>query len=286
MVAAVAAHLYNFSEPPDRPLLTTPSPFDPYVACRSVPLRASIVIRAKNEARDIGDTLEAITHQIDIGEFETIVVDSGSTDQTIAIARQYPVHLIQIPPQSFTYGRALNLGIEVARGEFVIALSAHSLPATNRWLASILEGFRDPNVAAVYGRHLPRKNATKLELFGMRLSGVMSEKARRQVRDMMFSNANGAYRRHLTLEHPFDETLPGAEDLAWADWAVRQGWAVYYEPRAAVYHSHGEPFGKLIRRMIHDQPTIWGLKLGIVARKYGAGPAPARSYGKEAERPS
>ena len=230
-------------------------------------MKASIIIRAKNEAQYIGATLQRLGEQVGVSDFETIVVDSGSTDDTIAIARQHPVHLIRIPPAAFTYGRALNIGIEVARGDFVVSLSAHSLPADERWRASMLEGFRDPNVAGVYGRHLPRANATRLELFGMRLSGVMSDKPRRQTRDMMFSNANGAYRRHLALEHPFDEIIPGAEDLAWADWAVRQGWAVYYEPRAAVYHSHGEPFGKLLRRMVHDQPTIWGLKLGIVARR-------------------
>ena len=61
--------------------------------------------------------------------------------------------------------------------------------------------------------------------------------------------------------------LPGAEDLAWADWIERQGWAVYYQPTAAVYHSHGEPFTRLLRRMAKDQPTIWGLKLGIIARR-------------------
>jgi rhamnosyltransferase len=241
-------------------------------------VKASIVIRAKNEARDIGATLQRVGEQVGVAGFETIVVDSGSTDRTLEIARQYPIHLIQIPPTTFTYGRALNIGIEVARGEFVVSLSAHSLPASERWLAHLLDGFRDRNVAAVYGRHLPRANATKLELVGMRLSGVMSVRARRQTRDMMFSNANGAFRRHLTLDHPFDEIIPGAEDLAWADWAVRQGWAVYYEPRAAVYHSHGEPFGKLIRRMLHDQPTIWGLKLGIVARRNAARPTPSPQY--------
>jgi rhamnosyltransferase len=241
-------------------------------------LKASIVMRAKNEERYIGTTLERIGEQVGVGEFETIVVDSGSTDCTIEIARKFPVHLIQIPPSTFTYGRALNIGIEVARGDFIISLSAHSLPASDRWLANLLDGFRDPNVAAVYGRHLPRANATKLELFGMHLSGVMSDRPRRQTRDMMFSNANGAFRRHLTLEHPFDEIIPGAEDLAWADWAVRQGWAVYYEPRAAVYHSHGEPLGRLVRRMLHDQPTIWGLKLGIVARRNAARPAATPRY--------
>jgi rhamnosyltransferase len=241
-------------------------------------LKASILIRAKNEERDIGDTLQAISTQVDVDSYETILIDSGSTDRTIEIARQYPAHLIQIPPASFTYGYALNVGVEAARGEFVITLSAHSLPANNRWLASLLDAFRDPNVAAVYGRHLPRANATSLELFGMRLSGVMSDRPRMQTRDMMFSNANGAFRRHLTLEHPFDERIPGAEDLAWADWAVRQGWAVYYEPRAAVYHSHGEPFGKLLRRMIHDQPTIWGLKLGGLARRDLTRPGPRPLY--------
>jgi hypothetical protein len=104
----------------------------------------------------------------------------------------------------------------------------------------------------------------------MWLSGVRSDRPRRQERDMMFSNANGAFRRGLALEHPFDEEIPGAEDLAWADWIERQGWAVCYEPTAAVYHSHGESLPRLLRRMAMDQPTIWGLKLGIVARRRAA----------------
>ena len=241
-------------------------------------MTVSIVIRAKNEAGAIGETLERVHQQVGAPVFEVIIVDSGSTDGTLDIARRFPVHLIEIPPRSFTYGRALNLGIAAARGEFVVALSAHSAPLGDRWLANLLEPFRDPTVGAVYGRHLPRSNATKLELFGMWLSGVTSETPRRQERDMMFSNANGAFRRGLALEHPFDERLPGAEDLAWADWIERQGWAVYYQPSATVYHSHGESLGKLLRRMAKDQPTIWGLKLGILARRRAAHGVPAPAW--------
>jgi len=230
-------------------------------------LDASIVIRAKNEAEDIGDTLDCIFHQLSVPRFEVIVVDSGSTDRTVEIARQFPTQIIEIRPESFTYGRALNIGIAAASGEVVVALSAHALPTSKTWLASLIEPFKDPSVGGVYGRHVPRSNATPFELFGMWISGVTSDRPRRQTRDMMFSNANGAARRHLALEHPFDETLPGAEDLAWADWIVRHGWVVCYQPTAAVYHSHGESLGKLLRRMAHDQPTIWGLKLGILARR-------------------
>jgi hypothetical protein len=114
---------------------------------------------------------------------------------------------------------------------------------------------------------MPRDNATAFELFGMWLSGVTSQKPRRQERDMMFSNRNSAFRRSLALQHPFDERIPGAEDLAWADWAERSGWAVYYEPTAPVYHSHGESLPRLLRRIIKDQPTIIGLKLHMLNRQ-------------------
>jgi rhamnosyltransferase len=240
-------------------------------------LDASIVIRAKNEAHDIGATLSRVFSQTGISAFEVIVVDSGSTDDTIEIVGAFPAELIRIPPHEFTYGHALNLGIRAARGDFVVALSAHSLPFDDQWLRHLLQPFRAENVAGVYGRQMPRANATWPELFGMRLSGVMSTKPRLQERDMMFSNANGAFRRDLALLHPFDEVIPGAEDLAWADWIERQGWSIYYEPRAAVYHSHGEPLAKLLRRMWHDQPTIWGLKLGLVARRRAARPSGERS---------
>lgn len=241
-------------------------------------MHASIVIRAKNEARYIGETLSCVQRQVGVSDFEVIVVDSGSTDATVEIARKLATELIEIPPRTFTYGRALNVGIRAASGEFVVALSAHSLPTDEHWLVELLQPFRDPTVGAVYGRHVPRSNATALELFGMRLSGVMSQRPRRQERDMMFSNANGAFRRDLVLLHPFDEKLPGAEDLAWADWIIRQGWAVCYQPTAAVYHSHGESLPKLVRRMIKDQPTIWGLKLGILARRRAAQGVPIHAY--------
>ncbi len=234
-------------------------------------MQASIIIRAKNEAHDIEDTLDRVFTQQGVTGFEVIVVDSGSSDGTLDIVRRTPATLIEIEPASFTYGRALNLGVKAASGDICVSLSAHSLPAHARWLANLLSPFADPSIGGVYGRELPRENATLFELFGMRLSGVMSEKPRRQESDMMFSNRNGAFRRTLVVEHPFDEKIPGAEDLAWADWIQRNGWAVWYEPTAPVYHSHGESLPRLLRRIINDQPTIIGLKLGILGRRQSRG---------------
>ena len=217
--------------------------------------KVSVIIRAKNEARYLGETLEAIQGQR-LQDFEVILVDSGSTDSTVAVAEGYGARIVHIDPRDFTYGRALNLGISHSQGQLLVSLSAHATPETDEWLASLVSGFRYAGVAGVYGRHIPRSNASFFELLGMRLTGITSKETRIQRDRARFSNANGAIRRTLWEKAPFNEHLPGAEDIEWARQMQRQGYSIVYEPRAAVYHSHGESLPRLLHRQLHDQPVI------------------------------
>ena len=100
----------------------------------------SIIIRANNEERHIGRLLAGIQQQT-IRQPEIILVDSGSTDATLAIAQQYPVRVVHIPPAEFTFGRSLNLGIAAAQGEFIIIASAHVYPVYPDWLEHLLAPF-------------------------------------------------------------------------------------------------------------------------------------------------
>ena len=101
----------------------------------------SIVIRAFNEARHIGRLLEGIHHQT-ISNVEIILVDSGSTDDTIAtvkehpIAKQHPVKVVHIRPEEFTFGHSLNRGIAAASSERIVIASAHVYPIYPDWLVS------------------------------------------------------------------------------------------------------------------------------------------------------
>lgn len=226
---------------------------------------ASIIIRAKNEGRFLAETLDALFSQQE-KDHEVILVDSGSTDDTVVIAERYHLQVIRIRPEEFTYGYALNLGMRAASGEFLISLSAHSLPVNDRWLDGAIAGFSDSSVAGVYGRQLPRPDASPADIFGMKISGVMSTKPNRLTSGMGFSNANGAVRRAVWQKLPFDERLSGAEDLAWARTAHRHGYAVAYQPKMAVYHSHRESVPKLLRRLWHDQPVILRIALGLYDR--------------------
>ncbi len=218
--------------------------------------KVSIVIRAKNEGRYLGETLFAIEGQL-FRDFEVVLVDSGSTDRTVEIAREFGAKIVTIDPKEFTYGRALNLGVSKSQGQFLVSLSAHATPESDEWLGSLISGFRYATVAGVYGRHIPRRgNVSFFELVGMHLSGVTSQEPRIQSGSARFSNTNGAFRRKLWETSPFDETLPGAEDIEWARRMQRLGYSILYDPRAAVYHSHGESLPRLLRRQLHDQPVI------------------------------
>jgi rhamnosyltransferase len=259
----------------------------PSAACRSRAsttggraLSVSIVIRARNEARFIGEVLNAVFEQRYPGPFEVIVVDSGSSDGTLEIVGRWPIRLIEIPAESFTYGRSLNIGIAAAQGEVIASLSAHSTPVDDRWLVHLTEPLAEPGVAGVYGRQRPRANATRMELLGLRLSGLTGERPRRHTRNAMFSNANGALWRSLWLETPFDEAVPGGEDLAWARLMLKGGFSLAYEPRAAVYHSHGEPFLAHVRRTLRDQPTVMRSMLGLGSGRRASARAKAGEPGQ------
>ena len=74
--------------------------------------KVSIVIRCYNEAKHIGKLLNGLTQQT-VSDIEIIVVDSGSSDDTLIIANRYPVKILSITPEEFSFGRALNLGVKL-----------------------------------------------------------------------------------------------------------------------------------------------------------------------------
>jgi FkbM family methyltransferase len=73
----------------------------------------SVVIRCLNEADGIGRLLQGIAAQT-VKADQIVVVDSGSTDGTLAIARRHNVDIHKIKPAEFSFGRSLNRGIAAA----------------------------------------------------------------------------------------------------------------------------------------------------------------------------
>lgn len=208
----------------------------------------SIIIRTKNEARYIGPVLEAVKAQSLADRAEVLVVDSGSTDGTLEIARRWGVRLLTIGPEQFTYGYSLNYGISAARGAVVVLLSAHAVPVSPQWLEFLVQPFERPAVAGVYGRQVPHPDCNPLEAMAIsRWFPASGEPPR-----LLFSNANSAIRRRLWSEVPFDETLPGTEDVKWAGQMTKLGHEVVYSPDASVYYARDESLAQVYRRAARE----------------------------------
>lgn len=206
---------------------------------------ASIVIRCYNEEKHIGKLLVGIEEQ-GFDDYETIVVDSGSTDDTLAIARHFPTRIVHIDPDDFTFGRALNLGCSEARGRFCIFASAHVYPVYEDWLEQMLAPFDDPEVAAVYGKQ--RGGDTTRYSERQVFASWYPDESRRRQEDPFCNNANCAIRRELWEEYPYDEQLTGLEDLDWAERVTDEGWVVSYNAEAEVVHVHEETYRQIMNR--------------------------------------
>src|SRR5205807_6709801 len=91
-------------------------------------VETSVLILCKNEERRIGDCLDMVFAQKGAGEFEVVVIDSGSTDRTLEIVRRHPVRLFEIPASEFHHARTRNYAAEMARGRYLVYLTADAVP--------------------------------------------------------------------------------------------------------------------------------------------------------------
>jgi len=214
------------------------------------PKQASIIIRTYNEEEYLDQTLAMIFSQ-SYESFEIIIIDSGSTDNTLQIVRKYPVVLKEMPKETFTYGYALNLGAQLAQGEFVVFLSGHSVPCNTDWLTNLLEAFTNENVVGVCGKQVPHYGAQYSENIRVQKAFNKPEGLQSQ-NDLVFSNSNSAIRKQNWEICKFDELVEGGEDLIWAKIQIEQGRRIYFQPRAVVFHSHHFTWRRLANKATND----------------------------------
>lgn len=205
----------------------------------------SVVVRALDEADHLPALLagiEAQTRQPD----EIILVDSGSVDDTVAIGEKAGAIVVHIAPEDFSFGRALNMGCAEASGEVLVMVSAHVYPTDEHWLANLVAAFDSETVALVYGRQTgdERTHFSEMEI----LRRWFPDRSDPNQDNPFCNNANCAIRAALWREIPYDESLTGLEDMAWAHEAMSRGHRIRYVADATVVHVHTESFAQIRNR--------------------------------------
>jgi len=202
---------------------------------------ASIILLTLNAGEKFRKVLKAVFNQT-YNNFEVIIIDSSSIDNTLEYAKKYPIKIFKILRSDFGHGKTRNLGAKLARGRFLVYLSQDAIPANNNWLANLLLNLKIENVAGVFGKQIPNMTANPLDFFcynedypDIRKNISIQNYTQNNV---IFSDVNSAVKKSVILKYPYPENIPLAEDLGWAIGIIKKNYKLIYEPTAVVIHSH------------------------------------------------
>ncbi len=229
----------------------------------------SVAIPVRDGGELLGELLRALSLQTIAHEL--VVCDSGSRDGSAELARAHGARVIEIDPSEFSHGGTRNLLVRECIGAHVALLTQDAVPAGERWLAALLEGFAlAEDVALVYGSYRPRMEASaavaiELESWFRSLSPeggacverlADGERATLPTAELIgrrgfFTDANACISRAAWERIPFRD-VPYAEDRVLALDMLRAGYAKAFVPQAAVIHSHAYTPPQQLRRSFDE----------------------------------
>ena len=210
--------------------------------------KISVVIRTYNEEKHIGEVLESLKNQT-YSNFEVIILDSQSTDNTTKIAQSYGVSIKQIEKKKFNYSYASNKCVEYATGDLVCFLSGHSVPKRNNYLEIANEVFQNKRIGGCYGEVVALPYGSFSEKIFNGIGYIKNRitnpkiKLEQEIHPGIFSCSNALARSELLRRYPFSEALGnGGEDVEVAYRIIKAGFYIANVPELLVMHSHGKKF--------------------------------------------
>ena len=222
----------------------------------------SVIIPAFNSERTIGLTISSVlSSSLPRNLFEVIVVDNGSVDNTVEVAKRFPVRLYSCPIRGQAPAR--NVGLREARGS-IICFTDSDVVVPKDWLEKISNFLRDhPEIDGVGGRVL---NPVKghVNEFQKWVGDVYYEDQtfpRRIEKSRVLSytaslySADCSYRRDVLLSvNGFDESVWDGNDIDLTWRLVRQGKTLVFNPNIEVVHlGFASTLGKVFQKQMH-----WG----------------------------
>jgi rhamnosyltransferase len=213
-----------------------------------------VIIPTRNAGPGFEKVLAAVCGQRSNFAYEVLVVDSGSSDGTLELARRYSARTMSIPRSEFNHGGTRNLGISEARGEYVAMIVQDAVPADGSWLQALVENLAaDERVAGAYSRQIPRPDCNPFTRHDLEAHYTnLPERREQTIEDLecfealaparkleliSFDDVSSCLTRSVWERHPF-RRLSFGEDLEWSERVLKAGYKIVYEPASAVIHSH------------------------------------------------
>ena len=226
----------------------------------------TVVIPVYNGGKLLTTVVESCLEQDLDQEFEVLIIDSGSSDGCLdGLPQDGRLRIERIRKEDFGHGRTRNLGVELARGEFVAFLTQDAIPANRMWLMNLIAPLQnDPDVAGVFGCHMAHANHGELTahdldqhfnrwIFRSHRRPIELDAARQTsdgvvaTHERFYSDNNSCLRKSSWTTLPLPDVVYG-EDQLWAREILRKGYKKAYASTAVVRHSHEYGFRETVIR--------------------------------------
>lgn len=213
----------------------------------------SVVIPVKDAGEDLRRLLSALRNQRGLNDVEIVVVDSGSTDRSPDVAREFGATVLRIPPEEFSHSGSRNLGARHARGGYLFFTVQDALPSSDSYLRDLVDAMKQHDVAAVSCVECPKTDA---DLFYRTSSWfhnrfmevdshdrIMSRPSEEDYftlrKNSQLSNVACLISKSLFLEYGFRGRF--AEDLDLGLRLIKDGRRLALLSSTRIIHSHNRP---------------------------------------------
>ncbi|NQU32154.1 MAG: glycosyltransferase family 2 protein [Bacteroidetes bacterium] len=208
-------------------------------------MKISVIIPTYNASMTINNLLNMISQQ-SVQAQEIIIIDSSSTDDTRKICRVYGAQIIVIKKEEFNHGKTRTIAAKHATGDILIYFTQDSLPLNYNTLGNIIDKFKNPKVAAAYGKQISHKNTN---IFGKHLRYFnygsesyvrkLEDKYEHGIKTAFISNSFAAYRKTCLHQIGYfkDNLIFGEDNYAGAR-LLMENYCIAYASDAVVIHSH------------------------------------------------
>ena len=218
-------------------------------------LRIACLIPTYNGGLEFSRLLDSL--KLQSAQFDVHVVDSSSTDGTLALAEQVGVRALSIPKEQFNHGATRQLLVDQCpKYDVFVFLTQDAVLAGAEAIERIVHYFEDESVGAVCGRQIPHLDATLLaqhaRLFNypdsVQIKSLESA-AFLGIKTAFMSNSFAAYRASaLQAINGFPSRVILSEDMFVAAKMLVKGWRIVYAGDALCYHSHNYTISEEARR--------------------------------------